>query len=113
MNKKLAFVLSSLLVAFFSAYTQPTISCPGVDAGNDTTLVGVSNNCVFLDAQPVAGFQPTTYTTQAIPYNPYPFNVGTSILVAQDDAWGPVVTLPFDFWAPLITQPLVYQIINC
>ena len=98
MNKKLLILLSSLFVAFFTTtYAQPTISCPGVDAGNDTTLASSSGNCVFLDAQPVAGFQPTTYTVSSIPYNPYPFNVGTSILVAQDDAWGPVVNLPFDF----------------
>ncbi len=71
------------------------VSCPAVVASPDTTLA--CNDCVLLQATPVSGFTPTTYTTQSIPYNPYAFNVGNSILVAQDDAWGPVVNLPFSF----------------
>jgi gliding motility-associated-like protein len=97
MNKKIIFLLSSLLVAAFSAYSQPTISCPGVDAGQDTSLINSVNGCIQLTAVPVSGFQPTTYTVAQIPYNPYPFNVGTSIIINQDDVWGPVTTLPFDF----------------
>ena len=97
MNKKIIIVLSSLLVAFFSAYAQPQISCPAVNAGNDTTIANSVNGCVLLTAVPVSGYVPTTYTVGAIPYNPYPFNAGASIIINQDDVWGPVTSLPFDF----------------
>jgi gliding motility-associated-like protein len=97
MNKKILFLLSSILVAFFSAYAQPTISCPGVFAGNDTSVALSISGCATLTAVPVSGFQPTTYTVGQIPYNPYPFNAGASIIINQDDVWGPVTNLPFDF----------------
>ncbi len=97
MNKKILFLLSSILVAFFSAYTQPVISCPGVNAGTDTTIASSVNGCVFLNAIPVSGFQPTTYNVGQIPYNPYPFNAGNPIIINMDDVMGPVTTLPFDF----------------
>lgn len=97
MKKALWFVVCSILVACSSAFAQPTISCPGVNAGGDTTIAQSVNGCVFMEAVPVSGFQPTTYNVQSIPYNPYSFTTGQSIIINQDDVWGPVVTLPFNF----------------
>ncbi len=97
MKKVVLVVFCSILVAFSTAYAQPSISCPGVDAGNDTTIANSINGCVLLQAIPVSGFQPTTYNVASIPYNPYPFNVGAPIIINQDDVWGPITTLPFDY----------------
>lgn len=88
-------LFSLLLLLLPASFYAQGVSCPAVVASPDTTLN--CNDCVLLRATPVSGFSPTTYTTQSIPYNPYSFNTGTSILVAQDDAWGPVVNLPFAF----------------
>ncbi|MBK9451148.1 MAG: hypothetical protein IPN95_17420 [Bacteroidetes bacterium] len=95
MKKVVLVVFCSILVAFSTAYAQPTISCPGVDAGNDTTLG--CGGCVNLTAVPVSGFAPTTYNVQTIPYNPYSFSTGAPIIINQDDVWGPITTLPFDY----------------
>lgn len=38
-----------------------------------------------------------SYTITSIPYNPDPFNGNTPTGIAQDDVWGPTVTLPFSF----------------
>jgi gliding motility-associated-like protein len=95
--KRTILSLFSLFLASVTAYGQATISCPGVDAGNDTSSVNSINGCVQLTAVPVSGFQPTTYNVQPIPYNPYPFNAGAPIIINQDDVWGPITNLPFDF----------------
>ncbi len=95
MKKVVLVVFCSILVAFSTAYAQPTISCPGVDAGNDTTLG--CGGCVNLTAVPVSGFAPTTYNVQTIPYNPYSFSTGAPIIINIDDAWGPQTALPFNF----------------
>ncbi len=88
-------LVSLLFLLFPAVLFAQGVSCPAVVTGADTTLN--CNDCVRLRATPVSGFTTTTYTVQSIPYNPYAFNVGNSILVAQDDAWGPVVNLPFNF----------------
>jgi gliding motility-associated-like protein len=92
---KRALSVSLLLLVFPAILFAQGVSCPAVVASPDTTLN--CNDCVLLRATPVSGYTTTTYTTQSIPYNPYPFNTGTSILVAADDEWGPVVNLPFNF----------------
>lgn len=38
------------------------------------------------------------YSVTSIPYNPYPFNTGTAVLVNIDDVWSSVINLPFDFY---------------
>jgi gliding motility-associated-like protein len=97
MKKNLLLFVSFLFVAVTFSHAQPTISCPAVSAGNDTTIANSVNGCVLLTAVPVSGFQPTTYNVAQIPYNPYPFTVGAPIIINQDDVYGPVTTLPFDF----------------
>ncbi|MBL0015287.1 MAG: gliding motility-associated C-terminal domain-containing protein [Bacteroidetes bacterium] len=89
--------LFCLLLISSTCLGQATISCPAVDAGRDTSIANSVSGCVLLTAVPVAGFQPTTYTVNTIPYNPYPFNVGAPIIINQDDVWGPITNLPFDF----------------
>lgn len=88
--------LAALVALFFlSVGLSAQVSCPAVVAGPDTTLSGPG--CVLLQATPVSGFQPTTYTTQQIPYNPYPYNMGTGILLNIDDRWSSAIQIPFNF----------------
>ncbi|MEM6269016.1 MAG: PKD domain-containing protein [Bacteroidota bacterium] len=86
------FLIGMLTATFVRA--QPTISCPAVIASPDTTLA--CSGCVNLNATPVAGSLPTSYTVQTIPYNPWP-NTGTAIIVNQDDIWSGVLPIPFNF----------------
>lgn len=94
-------ILRTLLCCFlvassFSALrAQPTISCPAVNVGNDTILPGPQ--CLQLQAQPVAGNVTTSYSVQSIPYNPYPYNQGTGILLNIDDRYSAPLNIGFDF----------------
>lgn len=83
-----------VFVVGFTTIQAQGISCPAVVASPDTTLCG---GCVFLEATPVSGFTTTDYTTQQIPYNPYPYNAGTPILLNIDDTWSSVLPIGFDF----------------
>jgi large repetitive protein len=87
--------VSLLLLLFPLTFLAQGVSCPAVVAGPDTTLN--CNDCVRLTATPVSGFTTTTYTTQPIPYSPYPYNAGTPILVNIDDVWGSPLPIGFDF----------------
>ncbi len=78
------------------SWAQPTISCPGVDAGPNQAVT-CTNNCANLNATPVAGFAPTTYNAQQIPYTPYSYTTGTPIIVNIDDRWSNAINLPFNF----------------
>lgn len=93
-------LLPALLIAvsallFYLPASGQGISCPAVIAGPDTTLA--CGGCVQLQAQPVSGFETTDYTAQQIPYNPYPYSSGTSILLNIDDTWSSVLPIGFDF----------------
>ncbi|MFN8397316.1 MAG: hypothetical protein U0176_22015 [Bacteroidia bacterium] len=91
-------IVSLLSLTLIGTYVlaQPTISCPGVNAGANQTVT-CSNNCANLTATPVSGFQPTAYNTQQIPYTPYSYTTGTPIIVNIDDRWSNVINLPFNF----------------
>ncbi len=91
------FVLSLVFVALGClAWAQPTISCPGVNAGPNQAVT-CANNCANLNAVPVSGFAPTTYNAQQIPYTPYSYTTGTPIIVNIDDRWSNIINLPFNF----------------
>ncbi|MFH0864944.1 MAG: T9SS type A sorting domain-containing protein [Bacteroidota bacterium] len=38
------------------------------------------------------------YAALSIPYNPYPYNTGTNVLMNTDDIWSNVINLPFNFF---------------
>ena len=92
---KRAELVSFLLLFFPAIFFAQGVSCPAVVAGPDTTLN--CNDCVLLHARPVSGFTTTTYTTQQIPFSPYPMNAGTPILVNIDDVWGSPLPIGFNF----------------
>jgi gliding motility-associated-like protein len=95
MNKTLSALLCAILVAFSSLQAQPSISCPGVFAGNDTVVP--DTGCFQLTATTVAGFTPTNYTVQQIPYSPWPTNGPNQISITTDDIWSGIINMPFNF----------------
>jgi gliding motility-associated-like protein len=95
MKKIASGILGFILVATSSLWAQPSISCPGVNGGNDTTLA--CTGCATLTATPVAGFLPTTYTAQQIPYNPWPNNGPNNLSITNDDVYSGLINLPFNF----------------
>ncbi len=100
-------LLTALLLLLPFWMNAQGVSCPAVVAGPDTTLN--CNSCVQLQANPVSGFTTTDYVLQPIPYTPYPYNAGTSIIANQDDVWSPVLPLgfPFCFYGAAHTQSVV------
>ncbi len=73
--------------------------CPQINAqvgtGASTTIC--QGNCVTLTSTVVPINQNTTYSVQSIPYTPYSFTTGTSIIANTDDIWSAVTPLGFNF----------------
>lgn len=95
MKKYILSLLILLGLGFTAQNFAQGVSCPAVVAGPDTVLG--CGDCVLLEAVPVSGFEPTDYTVQQIPYVPYSYTTGTSILLNIDDTWSSVLPLGFDF----------------
>src|ERR1051326_1575475 len=68
--------------------------CPMVNAGPDQTICG---GCANLTATIQGTVTTSTYSVSAIPYTPYPFHSGNSILIGADDEFSDTVVLPFCF----------------
>ncbi|MEM0996837.1 MAG: gliding motility-associated C-terminal domain-containing protein [Bacteroidota bacterium] len=92
---RLTLLLTLFCLTSLSAIAQG-VSCPAVTAVPDTSI-NCSSPCVQLQATPVSGFETTTYQAQQIPYNPYPYNQGTSVLLNIDDTWSSIIPIPFNF----------------
>ena len=71
-------------------------SCPAITTQNNLTLA-CGNACTVLHSAAVDIRQTTSYTGQAIPYNPAAYNQGQAILVNIDDTWSGQINLPFNF----------------
>lgn len=89
----------SLVVALFAAapvslFAQAS-ACPAVTASPDVTVC--AGSCTTLTSTIQGSVGTSTYTTGAIPYNPYSYTTGTQVLINIDDTWTPVIPLPFCF----------------
>ncbi|MFC4817730.1 fibronectin type III domain-containing protein [Flavobacterium sp. GCM10023249] len=83
-----------------------TLGCPSVVSGglglngSDPAAITCSTTgCVDLEATYLQLGQTSSYTAQAIPYNP-PYQFGclaNSVSVNTDDVWSPTINLPFNF----------------
>lgn len=97
-------ILKSVLVVLLlsvsaSGFSQSSPACPQINAqvgtGPSTTIC--QGNCVTLTSTVVPINQNNTYSIQSIPYTPYSFNTGTSIIANQDDIWSGITPLGFNF----------------
>lgn len=88
-------ILFMLLAVSAELYAQP--GCPFVDAGNDLS-VNCNVNCVDLTADFLQTGATTSYTVESVPYAPpVPLTGGTALFIGNDDTWGDVIDLPFNF----------------
>ena len=71
--------------------------CPAVSTATSVTIP-CGQTCTNLTANAFAGAQTTAYSVTTSPYSPpFAFNTGTQVLVATDDLWSGVISLPFHF----------------
>ena len=89
-------VLYVVVLLSFSIQGVAQPGCPAVSAGNPVQLP-CGTNCTTLTATPFQVGSTTSYGVSAIPYTPFSFNAGTSVPLGQDDYWGSVINLPFNF----------------
>lgn len=95
--KLINFFLSATLVLLLQSIhviAQP--GCPDINAGPNKTL-SCGESCTNLTATYFNTGNTDSYTVSSIPYTPFSYTAGTSILVNQDDIWSPVINLPFTF----------------
>lgn len=89
----------SFILFSVSVKGQSSPGCPQINAqvstGPSTTIC--QGNCVTLTSTIVPINQNTTYSIQSIPYSPYSYTTGTSIIANQDDVWSGVTPLGFNF----------------
>lgn len=88
------FVLAVIWSFTVVSYAQP--GCPAVNAGPNQTLQ-CGTSCTNLTATYFNTGGTNTYAVSSIPYTPFSYTAGTSILVNQDDIWSPAISLPFTF----------------
>lgn len=108
------FVFTSLFLSLVSGnelLSQAAPYCPNINAqagtGPSTTIC--QGNCVNLTASVVPVNQTTSYSVSSIPYVPFSFSSGTSIIANQDDIYSSVLNLgfPFCFYGNNFTQGVV------
>lgn len=90
-------LLAILFAVFlFSSTTNAQPGCPDINAGPNKTLA-CGTTCTNLTATYFNTGNTNSYGVSSIPYTPFSYTAGTSILVNQDDIWSPVINLPFTF----------------
>lgn len=90
-------LLTILFAVFlFSSTTNAQPGCPDINAGANKTLP-CGTTCTNLTATYFNTGNTDSYGVSSIPYTPFSYTAGTSILVNQDDIWSPVINLPFTF----------------
>src|SRR5688572_26980498 len=94
MGKKLLLSFLILLFNVGQLFSQAS-ACPAVNAGPDQTVC--PGQCTNLTSTIQGSVGTTTYAVQTIPYNPYPYSGGNSVLINIDDTWSNVINIPFCF----------------
>ncbi|HEU4717803.1 MAG TPA: hypothetical protein VFU15_08210, partial [Bacteroidia bacterium] len=97
--KKLLFQVFLVLFSIALPGLQQTFAqasaCPSVDAGLDQNVC--SGQCTNLTATVQGSVGTSAYAVTSIPYNPYPYSGGNSVLINIDDTWSPAINMPFCF----------------
>jgi gliding motility-associated-like protein len=92
--KKYVSLFIVLLFFVNSSFSQP--GCPSVNAGSNVSLP-CGTNCTNLTATAFPSGNTSTYAVSSIPYTPFSYTAGTSVLVSTDDIWSSVINIPFTF----------------
>ena len=83
------------LITSTFVFGQGAPACPSVTVAPPATIC--SGNCTSLNATLVTSNQTTSYSVASIPYVPYSYTTGTSVLVSTDDIWSSVENIGFNF----------------
>lgn len=81
---------------YFAAISTAQPGCPAVSAGANQSLP-CGTTCTNLTATAFPSGNTTTYSVASIPYTPFSYTAGTSILVNTDDIWSGIINIPFTF----------------
>lgn len=90
----------------YEAYADVSLACPNIElpsiTGSKSSFRYIDAGCeTSLTIRPsygVSGGRITGYNVYSIPYAPpFPFDMGNKIFIDQDDIWGDVIQLPFNF----------------
>lgn len=110
------YILSTLAILTIlfsdkSLIAQSAPYCPTINSqvgtGPSTTIC--QGQCANLTASVVPVNITSSYSVQSIPYAPFSYTTGTSIIANQDDIWSSVLNLgfPFCFYGNTFTQGVV------
>ncbi|MES2284496.1 MAG: PKD domain-containing protein [Bacteroidota bacterium] len=69
-------------------------SCPNLTVGPNASLC---SGCTSISATLQGTKATTSYSVSSVPYTPFSFNTGTSVLLGIDDTWSSAITIPFCF----------------
>lgn len=86
----------ALLLSFSTNYfsQSASVGCPSITTTGSTICSG---QCATLTSTVVTPNQTTTYSVQSIPYAPFSYNTGVTILNGQDDKWSAIQNMGFNF----------------
>jgi gliding motility-associated-like protein len=84
-----------LLLAFVGHQLSAQSGCPSLVATGGPSIV--SGSCATLSSTIQATLGTTSYTVGAIPYLPYSYTAGTTVLLGLDDQYTTVLPIPFNF----------------
>ncbi len=108
MKQTLRLVSAIFLFLFFNgiAFGQAS-ACPQVTVAPAGPIC--AGNCVNLAATVQGSVATTSYAVSNVPYSPYSYTTGTSVLINIDDTWSGAITIPFcfQFFGNTYTQLLI------
>lgn len=96
MNRILRPLVFTFIAVLFGATTYAQPGCPDVDAGADANLP-CGSTCTNITASFFQAGNTTSYSVGSIPYTPFSYTAGTTVLANQDDIWSCAIALPFTF----------------
>jgi gliding motility-associated-like protein len=88
-------LIIALLSSLLSLHAQAQSGCPEVAASGSTSIC--PGSCTTLSAHVQATLGTNAYTVAALPYTPYSFSAGTTVLLGIDDWYTALVPIPFNF----------------
>ena len=104
--KNKTFVLLTLLILFSRVNFAQAPSCPNLTVGPNASLC---SGCTSISATLQGTKATTSYSVSSVPYTPFSFNTGTTVLPGIDDSWSNVINIPFcfEFYGSTYTQCVI------
>jgi gliding motility-associated-like protein len=100
------FVLLMCITLFSQVIFAQSSSCPNLTVGPNASLC---SGCTSISATLQGTKATTSYSVSSVPYTPFSFNTGTTVLLGIDDTWSSAITIPFcfEFYGNTYTQCII------